>query len=274
MRAPSTAHRAVRASAWGRALLVASCAGAAALSAMRLAGASMPWWALAVALAALLATVGVGVFVPASGVFARPILAGIGDSPTVALTFDDGPDPVHTRRVLDLLDARGHRATFFVIGARAERHPDLVAEIARRGHGLGNHSLHHAWRTPALAAGRLTDELARAGDIVERAAGTRPRWFRPPVGLISPPVAEAARRARLEIVAWTASARDGVTRATVEGSLARLSRALRPGAILVLHDAAERGGRAPICTELLARLLDAMEARGLRSVTLDELLGE
>jgi peptidoglycan/xylan/chitin deacetylase (PgdA/CDA1 family) len=263
----------VRASRWGRVLLVGACAIAMVLSAARLGGIDVPPWAPALDLAVLLATVGLGVFVLPSGVFARPILAGGGGAPTVAITFDDGPDPVHTRRVLDLLDARGHRGTFFVIGERAERHADVVTEIARRGHGLGNHSFHHSHRTPTMAPATLAAELVRAGDVLERAAGVRPRWFRPPVGLLSPPVVDAARRARLEIVGWSATARDGVARATVESALARLVGALRPGAILVLHDAAERGGRAPIAVEVLARLLDALDERGLRSVPLDELLG-
>jgi peptidoglycan/xylan/chitin deacetylase (PgdA/CDA1 family) len=88
-------------------------------------------------------------------------------------------------------------------------------------------------------------------------------------------VARAARDAGLELVGWTASARDGTGRATVEGALARLEPALRPGAILVLHDAAERPeqrARAPIALQVLGPLLDRLEARGLRSVTLDELL--
>ena len=265
---------AVRATRFGGIVLVAVCLLSPSLAALRIAGFAVPSWALALAAAALLGTVTVGVFAHRSGVFARPIIAGPSGSPTVAITFDDGPDPIHTRRVLDLLDARGHRATFFVIGDRAERNAEVVAEIARRGHGLGNHSLHHSYRTPTLPPDRLAAELRQTGDLIERIAGARPRWFRPPVGLISPPVAEAARRAGLELMGWSATARDGVASATVDKSLARLLVGLRPGAILVLHDAVERGeGREPIAALVLAKLLDALDARGLRSVSLDEFLG-
>lgn len=263
----------VRASPLGRVALGLALAAALGLAAARLAGFAVPIWSLALAGAALAATVLAGVFWLGSGVFARPILEGPPAAGRLALTFDDGPDPVCTRAVLDLLDARGHRATFFVIGERAAANAELCAEIARRGHGLGNHSLAHARSTPFHSAPRLASELRRAGETLARAAGRAPRWFRPPVGLISPPVAAAARAVGLELVGWTATARDGVAGATVEAALGRLERALKPGAILVLHDAAERGGHAPIAAAVLGPLLDRMEARGLKSVTLDELLG-
>jgi peptidoglycan/xylan/chitin deacetylase (PgdA/CDA1 family) len=85
-------------------------------------------------------------------------------------------------------------------------------------------------------------------------------------------VVGAARKTGLALVGWSATARDGVASATVESATERLMRALKPGAILVLHDAAERGGRAPIAPEVLSRVLEAMAARNLKSVTLDQLL--
>lgn len=263
-----------RASPLGAVALWASCAASFALAAAGLLDVAVPGWAFGAALLALLATVGCGVFLLGSGVFARPILGGRSTGSAVALTFDDGPDPVHTRRVLDLLDRHGQRGTFFVIGARAERHQEVIAEIVRRGHGLGNHSFHHSWMTTLRSPRVLAAELAQAGDVLERAAGVRPRWFRPPVGLLSPPVVDGARRAGLALVGWSATARDGVAGATVEEATARLTRALRPGAILVLHDAVERGAaREPIAARVLERLLPTLAERGLRSVTLDELLG-
>src|SRR5436190_629074 len=108
------------------------CASAVIVAALSLAGQAVPPGALALLGVLVIAAAGLGVYDAASGVFARPIL---GVRPELAagryaLTFDDGPDPEHTRRILDLLDARGQRGTFFVIGARAAAHPELVAEIA------------------------------------------------------------------------------------------------------------------------------------------------
>lgn len=242
------------------------------LAAARWQSASLPLlWPVA-ALAMLLALVLAGVFLPRLGVFARPILAGPDDGARIALTFDDGPDERETRRILDLLDAAGHRATFFVIARRAQARPQIVREIVARGHALGNHSLDHAYTTPFRRADRLARDLIEAGGILQRIAGCTPRWFRPPVGLISPPVAEAARRSSLELVAWSAAARDGRGGARPDRCLARLRRGLRPGAILLLHDAAERGRQAPIAARILPQLLDELRRRGLQSVTLDELL--
>jgi peptidoglycan/xylan/chitin deacetylase (PgdA/CDA1 family) len=160
-----------------------------------------------------------------------------------------------------------------VVGKRAAAAPELLAELVRRGHGLGNHSWAHAYTTPFQHPARLAADLARAQQLLT-AAGARVRFFRPPVGLLSPRVAEAARRIGLTIVGWSASARDGRASTTAAQAAARLIAAARPGAILVLHDAVERAARAPVATAALAALLDALEARGLRSVTLDELIGD
>ncbi len=262
-----------RASPWGTPLLLSTCALALALAVARATGLVLPdavAWAL---LLALVAVIAVGVRWPASGVFARPILAMRTDRPWVALTFDDGPHPQHTPHVLHLLAGTPHRATFFVIGRHAEQHPDLLAEVVRQGHLLGNHSYHHAYMTPALPVARLTAELNRASDLVQKVTGLRPRWFRPPVGLVTPPVAAAAARAGLDMVVWSATARDGVAWADVDAGLARLTAGLRPGAILVLHDGVKtKADSQPAVYTLLPRLLAELDARGLTSVTLDQLL--
>lgn len=259
----------VRPFPWARALFAASLLVAVAAAAQWL-----PPWTSGLALAGVLASIGAGVFLLSSGMFARPVLAAAAAQAgaRLALTFDDGPDPLHTRRVLDLLEARGHRATFFVIGARAEREPELLREIVQRGHALANHSYAHPYTLPFQTPAAVAADLERAQAVLERASGVRPRWFRPPVGLLSPRVVAGARLAGVELVGWSATARDGARSATVDQCAARLLRAIAPGAILVLHDAVERGGRAPLAAEVLSQVLDAMERAGLRSVTLDELL--
>ncbi|MDB4968697.1 MAG: hypothetical protein JWN44_4386 [Myxococcales bacterium] len=260
---------------WARVLFAVAVVTALWAVAATLLGYDVPWWALALDAAAIFAAVGAGVFLLGSGLFARPILAvapaRAGDR--VAITFDDGPDARHTPPLLDLLEARGHRATFFVIGRRAAEMPELLAEIVRRGHALANHSFAHAYTTPFQDPARLAADLAQAQELLAR-AGARARFFRPPIGLLSPRVVEAARRAHLQLVGWTATARDGRASTTAAQAAARLVAAARPGAILVLHDAVERGARQPVVAEALATLLDALAARKLRSVTLDELIAE
>lgn len=261
--------------AWrgGRLLLAAALAFPWALVIGAGLGGSVPTWSLLAALAVLLAVVSAGVAWPQTGVFARPVVGCATSEPVVALTFDDGPHPVHTPQVLDLLDRAGCRATFFVIGHKASAHPDLVAEIVRRGHELGNHSWRHLPWTPALPAGKLTAELRDSNAMLQTISGVAPRWFRPPVGLVSPPVALAAAMAGLELVTWTATARDGVSRARPDTALTRLQSALRPGAILVLHDGVAGPADQPHAVlTVLPQLLENMSKRGIRSVTLSELL--
>jgi peptidoglycan/xylan/chitin deacetylase (PgdA/CDA1 family) len=260
---------------WARLLFGSAVAATAAAVVWTARGGNVPWWTLGAIALALLAAVGAGVFVLGSGLFARPILAVAAAQARdrVAITFDDGPDEVHTRAVADLLEARGHRGTFFVIGRRAQAAPVLLAELVRRGHGLGNHSFAHAYTTPFQHPTRLAADLERAQALLT-GAGARVRFFRPPVGLLSPRVVEAARRNGLTIVGWTATARDGRAGTTAAQAAARLAAAARPGAILVLHDAVERGGRTPVAPAALVTLLDALAARGLRSVTLEELVGD
>ena len=215
-----------------------------------------------------------GVAIPRSGVFAQPVLAVRTARRELALTFDDGPDPRWTPALLDLLDARGHRATFFVIGARAEKYPALLRDVARRGHELANHTWSHSYCTVFYSPASLASELRRTNQLLEAASGRAPRWFRPPVGLLSPRVPLGVRLAGLELVGWTATARDGVAGTSAIGALARLAPAVLPGSILAMHDAPIRGDRPLIIDHLMKQLLDLMDETGLKSVTLSELCAD
>ena len=187
----------------------------------------------------------------------------------IALTFDDGPDPETTPLVLDMLDARGARATFFCIGQRVEAHPDVAAEIARRGHRVENHSHRHLGAFWFLPPSKLRDEIERAQDAIAAATGRAPRLFRAPAGIRSPLLEPALARAGLDLAAWTRRGFD-----TVSGDagrvLARLVRGLAPGDILLLHDgsSARAPSKGPVLLEVLPRLLDAVEAAGLKPVSL------
>lgn len=188
----------------------------------------------------------------------------------VALTFDDGPDPDVTPRVLDLLDGAGARATFFCVGRRAEAHPDLAAEIARRGHRLENHSYSHPHLFACYPRGAQRREIERAQDAIAATASRRPRLFRAPAGLRNPLLDGVLHRAGLRLVSWTRRGFDAVGR-DPEAIARRLLRGLAAGDILLLHDGStlrERGGN-PQVLQVLPRVLDALAARGLRSVPIE-----
>jgi peptidoglycan/xylan/chitin deacetylase (PgdA/CDA1 family) len=234
-------------------------------------GRAPPAWLAALALALLVGVLAAGVFLQESGVFARPLVSVDTSRPEVAITFDDGPGP-QTAELLAALNARGHRATFFVVGERAARDPQALAEIARGGHAVENHSWCHSYLTAFASPARLAAELKRTSALIESVCGRRPRWFRPPVGLLSPRVSHAAALAGLELIGWTATARDGAASTTPGQALSRLKRQIRPGASLVLHDASPRRERTPTAAAVLPQLLELLEQLGLRSVTLSELI--
>ena len=183
------------------------------------------------------------------------------DRPVVWLTIDDGPS-VDTPAILDLLDRHGARATFFVVAGNVRRHPEVAREIVRRGHDLGNHSDTHPekwfW---ALGPGRMRREIVRAQADIERITGRAPRWFRAVVGMANPFVAAPLRDLGLARVAWNARGFDGVA-GDPQAVVARIERALRPGAIVLMHEGAPHGRNV----EMLERLLQRLDARGYRCV--------
>ena len=261
-----------RASGLGRPLLHASLLGSWVTAGAVFAGGRVPAWVAGTLLVALLGIIALGVMAQRSGIFARPIVGVRTARPELALTFDDGPDPIYTLPILDALEAHGHRGTFFLVGARAARHPELVEQIVRRGHGLGNHTLRHSYFTTFLDPKVLAHELSQTTALLAATAGHPIRWLRSPVGLLSPRVAEAARLAHLELVAWTATARDGGPWASVERGIARLEPVLLPGSILVLHDGVTARTRHSLALPILLGLFEELRAKGLRSVPIDRLL--
>lgn len=186
----------------------------------------------------------------------------------VALTFDDGPDPETTPRVLDLLARHGARATFFCIGARAERHPALVRAMLAAGHAVGNHTMHHPYGFAARTLRGQRAEVA-AAQAVLAGTGPVPTLFRAPAGLRSPLTDPVLHEFGLTHVSWTRRACD--TRiADPARVLRRLTVGLAGGDILLLHDgnAARDADGVPVVLPALAALLPLLAARGLSPVAL------
>jgi peptidoglycan-N-acetylglucosamine deacetylase len=188
----------------------------------------------------------------------------------VALTFDDGPDPEITPRVLDLLDRHGDRATFFCIGERVRAFPEIAAEIARRGNRVENHTQTHPHLFACYPAPALLREIAGAQESIVHATGLSPRLFRAPAGLRNPLLDWILFRTGLRLVSWTRRGFDALEK-NPRRIACRLMAGLTPGDVLLLHDGSssrKRGGN-PVVLEVLPRLLDDLAARGLRSVAID-----
>lgn len=257
-----------------RALLYAASLGALALVARSLLVAPVPIAVACAAIVGYLALVLCGVFFLGLGMFVDVVKRGPPGARGVALTFDDGPSPEHTPRVLALLDQAGVKATFFVIGRKAEAHPELVREIAARGHAVGLHSHAHDRLLSLRSARYVERDLRRGLDVIERITGARPALFRPPVGHTNPRIARVVDALDLDVIGWSARGFDGLAGASPEGVAARVIPGLRDGAIVLLHDAAERDDHAPAGVAALPRILAAMSQRNLTGVRVDAWLDE
>ncbi|OOG48243.1 polysaccharide deacetylase family protein [Polaromonas sp. A23] len=189
----------------------------------------------------------------------------------IALTIDDGPDPLVTPQVLDLLEHYGARATFFCIGEKAAQHPELCRDIVRRGHAVENHSQHHRHHFSVMGLGGIMRELQAAQRTLASITGMQPLFFRAPAGLRNPFLEPALAQLGLQLATWSVRGFD-----TRVGDARRVStklvQALQPGAILLLHDgnAARSAAGTPVILEVLPVVLEAAAAARLRPVTLRE----
>jgi peptidoglycan/xylan/chitin deacetylase (PgdA/CDA1 family) len=188
----------------------------------------------------------------------------------IALTFDDGPDPEFTPHVLALLATRRVRATFFLVGERAARAPDVVRAIAAAGHEVGSHGWSH--RSLWLCGPARTErEVARTGAMLGELSGRAPALFRPPWGMVNAALFPTLRRHRQRCVFWSIQP-EGLRPAPAAAQVARVLRRAHPGAIVDLHDAeGTPGAPARLCAALPA-MLDGLAAAGYRFGTVSELL--
>lgn len=182
--------------------------------------------------------------------------------PWVWLTFDDGPDPQCTPRLLDMLRAHDVRATFFVIGSKAEQRPDLVRRMASEGHHVGNHTYSHQ-PIDQLSHGALLQEVRRTGALLQRLLGKPSSLFRPPHGKVTPSSLWQLWRAEQQVILWNANPRDYLAGDAKE--LVRWFRAnpLDAGDIVLLHD------NHPYAAEVLPEVIREARTRGLKFATLE-----
>jgi peptidoglycan/xylan/chitin deacetylase (PgdA/CDA1 family) len=203
-----------------------------------------------------------------SSVFGSVLSRLPGDEQLASITFDDGPNPVTTPRILDVLERDGVHATFFVLGRHADRWPALVKRMADDGHQLGNHGYYHRKlhrRTP----GYVRDDLTRGADAIERACGVRPRHFRAPHGFRNPWVTPIARSMGERTIGWSLGVWDSA-RPGADEIVRRTLAGMRAGSILLLHDGDgyDADGDRTQTAEALPGIIGGLRTRGFRFVTL------
>lgn len=259
----------------GRQILYASTIGAIGLAVKSVVDQPVPLPIVAAASAAFGAVVLAGVFEPRLAMYVDVVVRGepSPDAPRVALTFDDGPSTDSTPRVLDALDAAGAKGTFFVVGRKLDAERKAIARAAsERGHVVGCHSFAHDRLFALRGESRVRDDLRRALSTIEDAIGIRTALFRPPIGHTNPIIARVAEELGLVVVGFSVRALDGVRSANVERVVRRVERGLDDGAIVLMHDAAEREDFSPVAPDALPKILTTMKTRHLSAVTIPEMI--
>jgi peptidoglycan/xylan/chitin deacetylase (PgdA/CDA1 family) len=188
----------------------------------------------------------------------------------VALTFDDGPDPAYTPRVLELLGREGLLGTFFLVGERATRAVDVVRAMAAGGHEVGNHTWSHTnlWK---CGPRRTEAEIRRSHDLLAELAGRPPRHFRPPWGAVNMAMFGTLRRVGEHCVFWSIQP-EGLRPAAAARQAAYVVRRASPGAIVDLHDAEGTRGAPARLLEALPPMIEGLRSRGFTFVTVGDLL--
>lgn len=190
------------------------------------------------------------------------------DEKKIALTFDDGPHPVYTEEILDILEEYGIRATFFVIGENVEYYPDTFEKIQSHGHEIGNHTYSHP-HMRGESATKLTAELRKTEALLQAKGALGTRLFRPPEGVCSDAVCEAAQKMGYAIILWTQDTKDW-SHTCSETIAKNLKKTVTSGDIILFHDYIASESPTPTA---LRKLIPALISDGYRFVTVSELIG-
>lgn len=191
----------------------------------------------------------------------------------VALTFDDGPNPVYTPQVLDILEAYNAKATFFVTGTSVSRHPEIARQIVTHGHEIANHSMHHEYKLPFLLPHQLFHDYRVTQDTIYNTTGVVPRLYRAPHGRISPWMGLILHRAGATIIGWDIWPKD-LQGPAAEALVQRTLDQVKPGSIILLHDGLDLNQKAnrDMVVQALPHLIEELQGLGYRFATVSELL--
>ncbi len=186
-------------------------------------------------------------------------------SPIVSLTFDDGPNPEFTPKVLDLLKQHNAKATFFCIGKNIEEHPEIFKKIISDGHTVGNHTYSHSKSFGFFGSEKVVGELQETNKLVFESTGLRMNLYRPAFGVTNPSIEKAIKKLNLNSIGWNVRSLDTTPR-TAKMVLHRITSKISNGDVVLLHDTSEK------TILVLERLLLFLKEKKLQSVTVDQLL--
>jgi peptidoglycan/xylan/chitin deacetylase (PgdA/CDA1 family) len=221
---------------------------------------------------ALVAAAGYQTMAPSGQWYGRNFLGLKSGTKQIALTYDDGPNDPHTLRLLEVLSKHDAHATFFLIGSFVEKRPDIVREIAKAGHSIGNHTFNHPKLIFASDA-ETREQIFRCQQAISNAAGTLPRLFRPPFGGRRPGTFRIARALGLTPVMWSITGFDW-NAPPAERIVGRVSKHVRGGDVILLHDGSHlaMGGDRAQTVIATDTLLTQWKAQSYGFVTIDEMM--
>lgn len=202
----------------------------------------------------------------------RTVKKGWGTGAKVCLTFDDGPDPRYTPEVLKILRQFQVPAVFFLVGAKAERYPDLVKRIEAEGHQIGCHAYYHR-HAYLLSLWKSVVIIDKGRQAIEKITGKPVHWFRPPWGALNLFQYLFLKRHYLQVVLWNSNARDWKKKTGPAGVCKRLLKKVKPNSIIVLHDAGGEKGAPENTVAALPGIIRQLQRDGYTFVSLDEALG-
>ncbi len=205
-----------------------------------------------------------GVVFTQLNLFVNHELAGDARYNEIALSFDDGPNPEFTKKVLEKLSEYGVKATFFLIAQNAEKYPELVEKIEEKGHLIGNHSYYHNKKFDFSKTKEIAQEIEKANEVLKKIIGKQPLFFRPPFGITHPRIARAIRQTKMKPIAWSLRTYD--TSRSTHKVINLLKRKLNGGDIILLHDNHEG------ILEILDFLIPFAQETGFKFVNIDQLL--
>jgi len=228
---------------------------------------NMPLWVYIILTLSYLFIYAAGSIILSMKFFLPVKYKGTAESKAIAITFDDGPVPGKTERILEILSRHQARATFFCIGNRVDKHPALVKRMHDEGHLLGNHSYWHGKTFDLQSSAKIEKELSDTDLALKKAVGITPRFFRPPYGVTNPMVATAVKQRKYETIGWSVRSFDTVTPDS-KVLMKRITKSLKSGDMILLHDYCD------VTISILPALLEHINKLGLKIVRADELLNE
>jgi peptidoglycan/xylan/chitin deacetylase (PgdA/CDA1 family) len=184
---------------------------------------------------------------------------------SISITFDDGPNPNFTPKVLSLLNGYNAKATFFLIGKNAEKHPEIVRQIIEKGHSIGNHSYSHSKNFGFFSTENVASELKQTDSILKEITGRQLKMFRPPFGVTNPNIKKALKTTNHHSIGWSKRSLD-TTNLSEEKILKRITSNLKRGDIILLHDSSAK------TIAVLEQLLLFLQSHKTQSVPVDRLL--